>query len=350
MASEMENRRSIQRSAVTRGALVVALFAAVACGRHAPDGDSGRPTRVRIAIGGQNQLLYLPTTLARELGFYKEEGLDVELQDFAGGSKALEALIGGSADVVSGFYDHTIQMAADGRELVAFVAMLRYPGLVLTTSPQRADDLTRIDQLKGRIVGVTAAGSSTQMILTYLLSTHGVDPASVSIAAVGAAATAVAAVEHGKVDAAMMAEPAYTLMRKRNPAARLLVDLRGADGVREAFGTDSYLASVIYSNGAWVRANRNTASGIARAIVRTLQWMESHTPQEITARTPPAFRGGDDALYTEALTNAMPMFSPDGRISAEGADAVHRLLAASIEKVRNAHIDASKTYTNEFVR
>ena len=73
-------------------------------------------------------MVYLPTTLAQELGFYKEEGLDVELQDFAGGAKALQALVGGSADVVSGFYDHTIQMAAEGRELVAFVTMLRYPG------------------------------------------------------------------------------------------------------------------------------------------------------------------------------------------------------------------------------
>ena len=274
----------------------------------------------------------------------------MELQDFAGGSKALEALLGGSADAVSGFYDHTIQMAAEGRELVAFVAMLRYPGLVLTTSPARADEITGIDRLKGRIVGVTAAGSSTQMILTYLLSKHGVDPASVSIAAIGAAATAVAAVEHGKVDAAMMAEPAYTIVRKRNPGVRLLADLRGAAGVREAFDTDSYLASVVYSKGEWVRAHRDTAGHLAQAIARTLQWMQQHTPAEIAARTPASFRGGDDALYTEALASAMPMFSPDGRIPREGAEAVHRLLGASMEKVRGAAIDLTKTYTNELLR
>ena len=59
---------------------------------------------------------------------------------FAGGAKALQALVGGSADVVSGFYDHTIQMAAEGREIVAFVTMLRFPGLVLVTSPQSGGD------------------------------------------------------------------------------------------------------------------------------------------------------------------------------------------------------------------
>jgi len=348
MASQMENGRSRRRLTLALAA-AAAMALGPACSRG-PGRSASGAQRVRIAIGGQNQLLYLPTTLARELGFYRDEALDVELQDFAGGSKALEALLGGSADVVSGFYDHTIQMAADGRELVAFVAMLRYPGLVLTTSPQRGGEITGIGGLKGRIVGVTAAGSSTQMILTYLLSKHGVDPASVSIAAVGAAATAVAAVEHGKVDAAMMAEPAYTVVRRRNPGVRLLADLRSASGVREAFDTDAYLASVLYSKGDWIRANHDTAARVARAIARTLRWMQAHTAAEISAKTPPSFRGGDDALYTEALASAMPMFSPDGRIPADGAAAVHRLLSASMEKVRNANVDLSKTYTNEFIR
>src|SRR2546430_8675737 len=137
-----------KRLAALVSCVVVALGA---CGRG---GDpSGRS--VRIAIGGQNQLVYLPTTLARELGLYREEGLDVELQDHAGGAKALQALVGGSADVVCGFYDHTIQMAADQRELVAFVTMLRFPGLVLVTSPQSAATVTSISDLKGKIAGVT---------------------------------------------------------------------------------------------------------------------------------------------------------------------------------------------------
>jgi NitT/TauT family transport system substrate-binding protein len=340
----METRRRFVAAALT------AIAAATACGRSGAQPGVAGPARVRLAVGGQNQLLYLPTTLARELGFYKDEGLDVDIEDFAGGSKALEALVGGSADVVSGFYDHTIQMAADGREVVAFVAMLRFPGLVLTTSPQHAGDITDIEHLKGHIVGVTAAGSSTQMILTYLLKRHRIDPSSVSVAAIGASGTAIAAVERGKVDAAVMAEPAFTTMRRRNPDARVLADLRSAQGVRDGFGTDSYLGSVIYSRGQWIRANRDTAARVARAIARTLDWMQTHAPQEIAAKTPAAFRGGDDALYAAALADAMPMFSPDGRIPADGAEAVRRLLSDSLPKVASAQIDLSKTYTNEFVR
>jgi NitT/TauT family transport system substrate-binding protein len=305
---------------------------------------------VRIAVGGQNQMVYLPTTLAQELGFYREEGIDAELQDFAGGAKALQALVGGSADVVSGFYDHTIQMAAEGRELVAFVTMLRFPGLVLVTSPQSAGALTTIASLKGHIAGVTTAGSSSQMLLTYILQRNGLAADALSITAIGSAATAIAALEHGKVDVGMVADPAFTLVHRRNPSVRVLADLRTADGVNAALGTHAYPASVLYAKGDWIRANRDTTERLARAITRTLAWMQTHTPQEIMARTPKSFRGEDDALYVEALASSMPMFSPDGLMAAEGAEVVRTLLAGSMEKVRAATIDVSKTYTNEVSR
>jgi NitT/TauT family transport system substrate-binding protein len=321
-----------------------ALTLLAACGGRGGDSTT-KP--VRIAIGGQNQLIYLPTTLARELGFYREEGLEVELQDHAGGAKALQAMIGGSADVVSGFYDHTIQMAAEGRALIAFVTMLRFPGLVLATSPQSA--VTRIEDLKGRVAGVTTPGSSSHMLLTFLLHRHGVPVESVSVTGIGGAGTAIAAVERGKVDVGMMTDPAFTIVRRRAPGVRILADLRHAEGVKEAFGTSTYPASVLYADAEWVRANREKAGRLARAIRRTLEWIQAHSPQDIADRTPAAFRGEDPALYADAVKNTMSMFSPDGVMAADGAEAVRRLLAESTDKVRNATIDLSKTYTNELV-
>jgi NitT/TauT family transport system substrate-binding protein len=294
-------------------------------------------------------MVYLPTTLAQELNFYKEAGIDAELQDFAGGAKALQALVAGSADVVSGFYDHTIQMAADGREMIAFVTMLRFPGLVLVTSSQSAASVQTIGALKGKVAGVTTAGSSSQMLLTYLLQRHGVAPDAVGITAIGSAATAVAAIEHGKVDAGMLADPAFTLVARRNPGVRVLADLRTAAGVTEAFGTGTYPASVLYAKGEWIRSNRDTTQRLATAITRTLAWMHAHSAQEIAAKMPKTFRGDDDALYVEALTASMPMFSTDGVMDPAGAAAVHTLLAGSIDKVHSATIDLAKTYTNEFI-
>jgi NitT/TauT family transport system substrate-binding protein len=329
---------------ITVAVWMTAIFALTGCGRTSNPG-----AHVRVAIGGQNQMVYLPTTLAQELGFYRDEGLDVELQDFQGGAKALQALMGGSADVVSGFYDHTIQMAAEGRALAAFVMMLRYPGLVLTTSPQAAGAIARIEDLKGRVAGVTTAGSSSQMFLTFLLTRHGVPVDSVSVTSIGSAATAIAAVEHGKVDAGWLADPSFTFVKERHPSVRVLADLRTEAGVRDAFGTTTYPASVLYSHASWIESNRATAQRLARAILRTLQWMHSHSPQEIAQKTPKSLRGQDDELYVHALTNSMPMFSTDGVMSIDGARAVRTLLAGSMSKVRDASVDLSKTFTNQLL-
>jgi NitT/TauT family transport system substrate-binding protein len=318
------------------------VLGVLACGTRNTD-------RIRIAVGGQAQLIYLPTTLARDLGFYREEGLDVELQDFQGGAKALQAAVGGSAEIVSGFYDHTIQMAADGKSYVAFVTMTRFPGLVLAASPKDSAQVAKVEDLRGRIAGVTTAGSSSQMLLTYLLHRHDVPVDSVSITSIGSAATAIAAMEHGTVAAGMMADPAFTMLVRRNTGVRVLADLRTAAGVHDAFGTSSYPGAVIYASADWIGTHRDTASRVARAIVRTLQWMQAHAPAEIAAKSPKDFRGEDDALYAESIQHSMTMFSPDGAMSADGAEAVHRLLAESVEKVRAATIDLSRTYTNDFV-
>src|SRR5436190_16647343 len=222
LAGRFHFRRNFVRRLLLDIALVAWLLALSACSRK-----SAEP--VRIGIGGQAQLIYLAATLADELGFYRDAGVAVSLIDFPGGAKALEAVLGGSADVVCGFYDHTIQMAAQGRDLRAFVAMLRYPGLVLVAA---SPGINRIEELKDRTVGVSAAGSSTQLLLNHLLVTHGLKLDDVSNASIRLSATAVAATTRGKVDAAMMTDPALAIARKQLPSLRILADTRTAEGVR----------------------------------------------------------------------------------------------------------------------
>src|SRR5436853_3063171 len=84
-------------------------------------------TKLRLAVGGKSALYYLPLTVTERLGYFKEAGLEVEISDFQGGAKALQALVGGSADVVTGSYDHTIQMQAKNQPIVALVQLGRFP-------------------------------------------------------------------------------------------------------------------------------------------------------------------------------------------------------------------------------
>ena len=313
-----------------------------ACSHPTPHGK----LPVRMAVGGQAQLIYLSATLAQELGYYSEERLDVTLQDFPGGAKSLEALLGGGTDVVCGFYDHTIQMAAQGRELRAFVATLRYPGLVAVAN---SPGIERIEDLKGKVVGVSAPGSSTHMFLNYLLVAHGLRPADVSTPSIGMSSTAVAAITHGKVDAAIMTDPALQIARRQTPALRILADTRTAGGVRGVFGVETYPSVVLYSTTQWLAGHREEAGRLARALNRTVAWMHSHSPEQIRERMPAQFRTDDPAADVDGLRATQGMLSPDGKLSPEAAEAVRRVLSTSLESVRNATFDLSKTYTNEFV-
>src|SRR5689334_10643172 len=89
--------------------VLAALLACVSlgCRTNHPSSEG----RISLVVAGRGNLVYAPVTLAENLGYYRAENLNVVLSDTAGGSKALQALLGGSADVVCGFYDHTIQMA-----------------------------------------------------------------------------------------------------------------------------------------------------------------------------------------------------------------------------------------------
>jgi NitT/TauT family transport system substrate-binding protein len=162
-------------------------------------------------------------------------------------------------------------------------------------------------------------------------------------------ATAVAAVTHNKVDAAIMTDPALAIVSKQIRDLHILADTRSAEGVRAVFGVDSYPSAVLYSTAQWVDGHRLETKKLAHAITRTLEWMRSHSPDEIRGRMPAQFRTEDAASDLEGLQSLKAMLSPDGRLSPESAEIVRKVLSVSLEKVRLANIDLTKTYSNEFV-
>ncbi|QUH06132.1 ABC transporter substrate-binding protein [Saccharopolyspora erythraea] len=329
-------------------ALLAVLAVAAGC---APKPGSGSGPAVRIGVGGQPLLVYLPTTLADRLGFYREAGVQVELEDLQGGSKALQALQGGSVDVVSGYYDHAIQMQAKGRDVVSFVNMLRYPSLVLAVSPKASRPINSVADLKGANVGVTAPGSSTDFFLKYLLVKNGLAAEDAIVQGVGGDSTAVAAMEQGRVDAAVMLDPAVSQLQQRVGAdrVRVLTDTRTEQGVREDFGVSTYPAAVLYSTREWLDAHPEQARRLAAAIVRALEWIRTHSAQEIADRMPPEYAAGDRQVYVRSIEQVKAAYSPDGRIEADGAEAVRSVLARFIPEVAGADIDLTRTYTNDYL-
>jgi NitT/TauT family transport system substrate-binding protein len=305
-------------------------------------------TKVTIAVGGGACLCYLPTVLARQLGEYDKAGLNVELVDLKGGSDALKAVLGGSADVVSGYFDHCVNLAAKKQELQSFVVYDRYPGLVLVVSPVHTSEIKSIKDLAGKKVGVSAPGSSTDFFLKFILKKNGVDPASVAVIGVGLGGTSVAAMEQGQIDAAVMLDPSVTVLQGSHPDLRIFSDTRTAKETLEGFGGE-YPGGALYSTAAWVAGHDKEVQGLTDAILNTLGWIHSHSPEEIMAKMPPEMVGKNTELYLAALRNTIPMYSQTGKMDPKGADAVLAVFSESSPEVAKANIDVTKTYTNTFV-
>jgi NitT/TauT family transport system substrate-binding protein len=325
------------------GRLAAALLALVLT-----SGLAVAQTKITVAVGGGACLCYLPTVLAKQLGEYDKAGLAVELVDLKGGSDALKAVLGGSADVVSGYFDHCVNLAAKKQELQAFVVYDRYPGLVLVVSPSHNGEIKSIKDLAGKKVGVSAPGSSTDFFLKYLLKKNGLDPAGTAVIGVGLGATAVAAMQQGQIDAAVMLDPSITVLQGDHPDLRILSDTRTQKDTLAVFGGE-YPGGSLYSTTAWVASHEKEVQGLTNAIVNTLAWIHSHSSEEIMAKMPPELVGKNKELYLTALKNTMPMYSETGKMDPKGAEAVLAVFSEGSPEVAKANIDVSKTFTNKYV-
>ncbi len=304
-------------------------------------------SKVTLAIGGASCLCYLPTMLASQLGEFKKAGVDVDVIQFKGGSESLKAVIGGSADVVSGYFDHCVELAPKGQHLQSFVVYDRFPGFALVVSPMHASEIKSVKDLANKKVGVSAPGSSTDFFLKYILSKNGVDPNSVGVIGVGLGGSAIAAMEQGQIDAAIMLDPAVTVLAGKYKDLKILSDTRSQKDTLAVFGGE-YPGGALYTKAEWIAAHPKEVQGMTNAIISTLKWIRTHSAEEITAKMPPEFTKNKD-LYIAALKNTMPMYSENGMMDPKGAQAVLNVFAQSSPEIAKAHIDLSTTYTNKYV-
>lgn len=333
-------------STLFRRAATAAAALVVSAGLMA--GSAQAQSKVTLAVGGAACLCYLPTMLAKQLGEFEKAGLNVEVVDFKGGSQSLQAVMGGSADVVSGYFDHTVNLAAKGQSLQSFVVYDRYPGFALVVSPKHTATIKSIKDLAGKKVGVSAPGSSTDFFLKYILHKNGVDPNSIGVIGVGLGATAVASMEQGEIEAAIMLDPAITVLQGRHKDLKILSDTRSAKDTLAVFGGE-YPGGALYTKADWIKSHEKEVQAMTNAIVATLKWIHSHTPEEIADKMPPELVGKDKTGYVAALKNTLPMFSETGMMDPKGAEAVLAVFSQSVPAIRDAKIDLSKTYTNKYV-
>lgn len=335
-------RLRVGRRAGLGATLALALLAGGTAQANAADAQ-----KITIMVGGITKMVYLPAELTQQLGYFKEEGLNVELQSQPAGVDAENELLAGAVQAVVGFYDHSIDLQSKGKEVEAIVVFGQVPGEVEMVASHAADTIKSMADVKGKTLGVTGLGSSTSFLTQYLAAKHGLTSSQYSMLPVGAGNSFIAAIQQKRIDAGMTTEPTVSRLLSTGQA-KVLVDMRSVEGTVKALG-GTYPASSLYVQRSWVESHKAEAQKLANAFVKTLRYIHTHSAEEIAAKMPKDYYGNNKDLYVQALKNSLPMYSPDGKMPAGGPETVLKVFSAFNPNVKGKHIDLSKTYTNEFV-
>jgi len=320
------------------------LLVSIALATTAPAGAQDK--KLTIVVGGLEKIIYLPAMLTQRLDYFKQAGVEVELVNQAAGVDAEVELLAGRVDGVVGFYDHSIDLQSKGKFVEAVINFDHVPGEALMVAG--SSGITKLADLRGKRIGVTGLGSSTNFLATFLVTKGGGGPGDYTPLAVGAGNTLIAAMQQGRIDAAVTTEPTISRLVKSG-LARVLVDMRTAPGTKASLG-GTYPAASLYMRNDWVNSNKEIVQKVVNAFVKTLQYLKTHKAPQVAEMMPEDYYAGDKPLYLTALGASMNMFNPTGLMPPDGPATVLNVLATFNKDLDPKKVDLSKTFTDEFVK
>lgn len=336
----------MERRTFLIGAGIAGLSAAA--GRQAFAQAAPEKPKVTLGVGGKALLYYLPLTVAERKGYFKEEGLEVEINDFGGGARSLQALVGGSVDVVTGAYEHTIRMQAKGQDVRAVTELGRFPAIVIAVKKDKAAQVKSAADFKGLKIGVTAPGSSTALTAQYAMAKAGLKPSDAAIIGVGAGASAVAAAKKGEIDVISHLDPVIAKLESDGDI-QILIDTRTEAGTRALFG-GSNPAATLYTKKDFIDRNPVTTQRLVNAFMKSLKWLQTAKPEDVADLVPPEYHLGDRPLYLKAVQNSLESYSRDGIVPPEGMASVMDMLKQLDPEMKDAKVDLATTFDDRFVR
>ncbi|OJV05789.1 MAG: ABC transporter substrate-binding protein [Bosea sp. 67-29] len=335
---------------MTRRDALAALAASTAVGLSPATvlAQAAEKPKLTLGVGGKPLLYYLPLTVAEKKGFFKDQGLDVEINDFGGGAKSLQALVGGSVDVVTGAYEHTIRMQAKGQDIRAVIELGRFPGIVIAVRKDLADKVKTAADFKGLKVGVTAPGSSTSLTAQYAMVKAGLKPTDAAFIGVGGGASAVAAIKQKQVDVISHLDPVISKLEADGDIVSL-IDTRTEAGTKALFG-GSNPAAVLYLKNDFAEKNPVTTQKLVNAFMKALKWLETAKPEEVADLVPQEYLLGDRPLYIRAVKNSLESYSRTGIAPPDGMKSMYDSLKLLDPELSSSNVDLSKTFIDSFAK
>lgn len=328
---------------VQRAILILALAVVV--------GGLPRPPRAeelkKVDLAFCSQLLcVIPFEVAKAKGFFKDEGLDVNLISMKGGPPAVTALVGKSVDFIGTTMDLVVRSTSEGKPIVMVASTARLPFFALVTSPDQAGSIASLRDLVGKPIGVGNLGATDHLLLQYLFTKHGIDPRQATYVALGP--NILHALRVGQVAAAMVQEPALTLITRQG--GRVLANFMDRQEAEKILGSHYQFMGLITRPD--VLAQRKDLVGkMVRSIVRANKFIVENSGEAIARLiSPEMVVGGDRALLAEVLNRYKgELYPADGRVAAPDVVRVVETQKASGVLDPAKAPDPSTLYTNQFV-
>src|SRR6195256_4423278 len=291
----------MKRTYLAMLAAVVVLGAVLVATTTASAGSQGKRTRITMMIGGINKVIYATATLAKNLGYYEKAGVDIYPLDSPAGVEEADALVAGQIDAAMGYYNHTIDLAGKGKSTEGVVQIGLTPGHAVLVAAN--SKMTSLADMKGKVMGITGTGSSTDFELQYLGLRNGVQPSQFTRLPVGAGQTFIAALQHGQIDGGITSHPTIATL-VASGQARILADLQDNAQSKKAFG-GTFPSTCIYMRTDYVNTHKEGVQKFVNAIVWTLKWIHSHSAAQIAAKMPTTYAGTDTNLYVNAWQQSL---------------------------------------------
>jgi NitT/TauT family transport system substrate-binding protein len=302
--------------------------------------------KVAMGVGGKPLLYYLPLTIAERQNYFKDAGLEAEINDFAGGAKSLQALVGGSVDLVAGAYEHTLRMQAKNQDIRAVVELLRYPTIVIGVRKDLVGKVKSPADFKGLKIGVTAPGSSTYITAVHAMVKAGLKAEDASFIGIGGGASAVAAMKKGEIDVISHLDPVIAKLESDGDI-QILIDTRTEAGTKGLFG-GSNPAACLYARADFIEKNPKVVQGAVTALYRALRWIDSASAEAVAGSVPESYHLGDKALYMKAVEASRQAYSKTGVMDKGGMQSVADMLKALDKEMAGVTLDVGKSFDPRF--
>lgn len=302
--------------------------------------------KVQIVIGGAGSIYYLQPDVAKALRFFENEGLEVEILNVKGGSEAAISLLSGSVDFTFNDFPHVLKAMQQGKRLPMIASIAKQIGVTVLVSEKYRTKIRSVKDLKGYRIGVASPGSGTHTIAIFMLKKFGLSPDDAQFIGTGVGPMVPALLED-KIQAGVFGEP-HTSILMTSGKAFPLIDLATTKGTKDLLGYNDAQSRGLLTRPDVIAKKADICQKIVNAIVRTNNWIASHSPEEIANVMPPELVT-DKKIYIAALDHWKEVFPADSLVTKERVEAAIFYLKAIGVIEEGFKAEPSSMYDMRFV-